>query len=339
MQVRTFVADTAHLAMAQVREELGPEAVIIALDQAARGRGVVIRAAIEETPVVVETAEEESAPAEPTVYEQRLEQLLASRLRTPVPVRTTGPRFSIKELETALAFHRLPKPMAESLAQAAAAFEGADLELSLARALDRHITLSPLPALPSRPVVVIGQAGAGKTSIAARLALRAKSSGATTVLATLDGGKAGARSQIETYAELIGASAHTVEGAAAARALIEKNQNAQIFFDTAGLNVFSKDELAATADFIAAINADALTVIPAGLDADEAAEVASLAASAGATRFICTRTDAARRMGGLFASAAKLNLSHLTNSPFLGNGVEAPHALKLARLILAGAEA
>ena len=337
MQVRTFVADTAHLAMAQVREELGPEAVIIALDQAARGRGVVVRAAIEDVAAaVVEDVQTEPDPVEATAYEQRLEQMLATRLRTPVPVRTRGPRFSEQELEAALAFHRLPKPMAESLAQAAAAFEGADIELSLARALDRHITLSPLPALPSRPVVVIGPAGAGKTSIAARLALRAKTSGAATVLATLDGGKAGARAQIETYAELIGATAHTVDGATAARALVEKNTSAQVFFDTPGLNPFSKDELAATQDFVTALNAEVLAVIPAGIDADEAAEVAALAASAGATRFICTRTDAARRIGGLFTAAAKLSLSHLTNSPFLGNGIEAPHTLKLARLILAG---
>ncbi len=336
MHVRTFVADTAHLAMAQVREELGPEAVIIAMDTAARGRGVVIRAALDQVEAeIAEPAQEEVV----TPFEQRLEQMLAARLRTPVPVRMAPPAFSVQELTAALAFHRLPEALVQSLAQTAAAFEASDIELSLARALERHITLSPLPILPSRPVVLIGAPGAGKTSVAARLALRAATSGATTVLATLDGAKAGARAQLETYANLIGATAHTIDDANAARALIEKNAGAQIFIDTPGVNIFDRAELSATQALISNLSADALAVIPAGLDADEATELAELYAATGATRFVCTRTDATRRLGGMITAATKLGLSHLTNSPFLGNGVETPHSLKIGRVLLAAGHA
>lgn len=49
MRIRNFSGATAQAAIAQVREEMGEAAVIIAVDQAPNGQGVVVRAAADET--------------------------------------------------------------------------------------------------------------------------------------------------------------------------------------------------------------------------------------------------------------------------------------------------
>ena len=59
MHLRTFTADTARQAIEQVRAELGPQAIIIAIDEAANGTGVIVRAALDGEVTNVERAAEE----------------------------------------------------------------------------------------------------------------------------------------------------------------------------------------------------------------------------------------------------------------------------------------
>jgi flagellar biosynthesis protein FlhF len=75
MKIRTFAAANTPAAMAQIREAMGPAAVIISIDEAANGRGVIIRAAADEAA----HTDPQAAPARSV--EERLEALLAARLR------------------------------------------------------------------------------------------------------------------------------------------------------------------------------------------------------------------------------------------------------------------
>jgi len=78
MRIRTFTAATTQAAMALVRNEMGPAAVIIAIDQAARGQGVIVRAAVDDDlPTAAPTV------ATPPV-EDRLEAFLKARLTGPL---------------------------------------------------------------------------------------------------------------------------------------------------------------------------------------------------------------------------------------------------------------
>lgn len=79
MRIRTFTAATAQAAMALVRNEMGPAAVIIAVDQAAKGQGVIVRAAVDEAA----PAPDQAAPLP---VEARLEALLKARLAWARPV-------------------------------------------------------------------------------------------------------------------------------------------------------------------------------------------------------------------------------------------------------------
>ncbi|MFM9865381.1 MAG: hypothetical protein ACKVRO_17445 [Micropepsaceae bacterium] len=76
MRVRSFTAASTQAAITLVRNEMGPTAVIIAVDQAARGHGVVVRAAVEEMSPAPD-------PVAPPSVEDRLEALLKARLARP----------------------------------------------------------------------------------------------------------------------------------------------------------------------------------------------------------------------------------------------------------------
>ena len=84
MRIKTFTADTMADAMAQVREELGDDAVIVASHQGAKGRGVEVRAAIThtvtpKTPTQAEPAkdlDDEDIQLASEIFEQNLRERL-----------------------------------------------------------------------------------------------------------------------------------------------------------------------------------------------------------------------------------------------------------------------
>lgn len=80
MRIRTFTADSAREAIDYIRAEMGEEAVIISLEEAANGRGVIVRAAMhgeQPDPSLAETSEVSPGAIAP---EQRLERMLLDRL-------------------------------------------------------------------------------------------------------------------------------------------------------------------------------------------------------------------------------------------------------------------
>ena len=85
MQLRTFLAKDMREALANVRTEMGPEAVIVASERA-KGGGIVVRAALDEPETNVEEPQAESAvttEAAPSAYETSYRDGLIRRLREP----------------------------------------------------------------------------------------------------------------------------------------------------------------------------------------------------------------------------------------------------------------
>jgi len=108
-----------------------------------------------------------------------------------------------------------------------------------------------------------------------------------------------------------------------------------IFIDTAGRNPFDPNERESTREFIAAIG-DATLVLPAGLDAAEAVDLAHEFKNLGASRLLITRLDSVRRIGSLLRLAFDSRLP-LANYSASNKVTEAPQPLNpvvLARLIL-----
>ncbi len=281
MRLKLYLAASMAEAMARVRAELGPDALILATRRVADG--VEVTAALEPPP---------------------------PPLAAPDPAR-----------ERLLAYHDVPTPLR-------AALERGSLEAALAAAL----AFAPLPLdRESRPVLLAGPPGAGKTLTVARLATRLVMAGVKPLIITADGQRAGAVEQLAAFTRLLGielvVANHPVT---LGRALARRQPGAPTLVDAPGIDPFDpaqRDEIAVLA---ATGGAAVALVLPGGLHPIEAAELAGAFAEAGATHLIATRLDQARRLGGVLsaAQAGRLALAEAGIGPGAADGL-APLTPKL----------
>ncbi|MDW8445389.1 MAG: hypothetical protein RML45_14840 [Acetobacteraceae bacterium] len=74
--------------------------------------------------------------------------------------------------------------------------------------------------------------------------------------------------------------------------------------DYAGTDPFSDQDGVELAALIQAVGAEGVLVLPAALDAEEAAEIAQAMAARGVKHLLPTRLDLARRLGSVLAAAS-----------------------------------
>jgi len=317
MRLRTFTAPTIADAMQRVRDELGPDAVILSTQRLGRGGGVKVTAGIE-------TVESSSAG-------------LAQGARAAIE--------AIDAVGAALEFHGLPLPIADRLLAAAADLPADDAALALAGALDARFGFAPIVGGPGfaeasgapRPVMLVGTPGAGKTASVAKLATRARLAGRLVTAVTCDTLRAGAVEQLATYTRLLQIPAFRAKDAATlVRALGTAPAGALLLIDTVGSNPLDPRDMRALAELIDAARPELALVLAAGGDVAESAECAAAFAELGATRLIATRIDAARRLGGVLAAAdvGRLSFAEFGVSPQIGDGLLPVNPVSLARLLL-----
>ncbi len=92
------------------------------------------------------------------------------------------------------------------------------------------------------------------------------------------------------------------------RALSQRVPGSIVLIDTAGINPFASAELAELKTLVDVAAANAVLVMPAGQDSEEAAEQAQAFAPLGARHLVPTRLDLARRIGSILAAAAAADL-------------------------------
>jgi flagellar biosynthesis protein FlhF len=254
MRLKLFRAATTAEALAAIRKELGPDAVILGIRR--QGHGVEVSAACEpplEEPVIV-------APA-------------------PRP--------------TPLARHNLPAALAARLSAE-----------RVEEALAREFRFAALPDGTTRPLLLAGPPGAGKTLTAGKLATRAVLAGTPPLIVTTDARRAGAAEQLAAFARILGLAVAVAQTPAAlGKALAARAPGQPVLIDTAGSDPFDAAEAAFLVALIRAAEAEVVAVLPAGLDADEAAELARAYALLGSRLLVPTRLDQARRLGSVLAAA------------------------------------
>lgn len=307
MRLRTFTGRSQAEAMRQVRESLGPDAVILSSQPAADGRGVRITAALEDSPL----DEFDFGP---------------------------GAVVSVERLTDALAYHRVPAALQDSLIAATAGLRAGDETLALAGALDALLSFGSLPEAPrSRPLLLIGPPGAGKTATAAKLCARVRLAGGSARLITLDTVKSGGLAQARAFADALGIPLTPAESPEAlGGALGARSREPFVVIDTVGANPFDEADVAWLGRTAEISDAEPLLVLPAGTDALEAAETAEAFVGAGARGLIVTKLDAARRFGGILSAARAGGLSLLGagTSPEIADGLVGCNPVALARLLL-----
>ena len=345
MQLRTFIANDMREALAQVRAEMGDDAVIVS-SQKAKGGGVMVRAAAESTAQQSEletalAADVEKAETPANDFEARYRQGLIRRLReTPATANRPQRNFDRGELLTLLRGHRAPDALAHALAESAEKAGLSNMTLALASALDKRVTTQPIELTRSAALLLTGPHGAGKTAVAAKLAAHARMAGRSVKLIAGDAQGAGAVARLQTFAEHLDAPFVVAENAEALGVAVAEASKANelAIIDTAGFDPRNGKARSAFSALAKIDTVEALGVISATGDAEESSEIAAALTSLGARRLVVTGLDLVRRLGTLAAAASEgLALAHVTRSPFVAGGLESLTPLSLARALIEGA--
>ena len=231
------------------------------------------------------------------------------------PEEQLAPAPTDPERERLLAWHGVPPKLAKALA-------AGPLEAALQRCM-RFGSLE-LDAEDARPVLFAGPPGAGKTLTVARLATRLVMAGASPLVITTDGQRAGATEQLAAFTRLLGltliVASHPVT---LARALQRRKPGNPVLIDAQGTDAFNPAQQDEITGLAATANAATALVLPAGLDPAEAADLAAAFATSGASFLIATRLDLARRFGWILsaADAGKLTLAEAGVGPGAADGL------------------
>lgn len=313
MLMRTFVAPTLAEAMERLREELGPEAFVIATDEPEGGPARVVAAAA--------TAAE--ATGDPSASE-------ATGSAPPAADRATTP------LAELFARHGVPERVAALLRRGEIA--GDTLAGNLRPVLAAQFDFAPLaPERSALPMLLAGPPGCGKSSTVAKIAALARGAGRSVRMLTTDTLRAAGGDQLLRYAKAIGCDAAVANSTAELAALMrESDEGVLQLIDTPGLDLVRREDRQALLDWCEAGETTPVLVLPAGHDAEESAETARAFAALGGTTMIATRLDAARRLGNLLAAAQAGSLAFAAAgiSPRIGGGLITLDTDLLARFLL-----
>ncbi|HXC56887.1 MAG TPA: hypothetical protein VNU97_16430 [Rhizomicrobium sp.] len=338
MQLRTFLAKDMREALATVRADMGPEAVIIASEKSKNG-GVMVRAALDEPDAAAPAGREDAAETATIAdFDTHYRDGLLRRLRSqPGGTAKNAARFDRAELLAALHRQRLPDGTAHALAEAAVKAQLTDMTLALASALDARMKPWALDMHEAHALLLVGPNGAGKTAVAAKIAAHARLAGRRTTLVAADSAGAGAVARLETFARHLDCAVTTVQSAAELNALVSEclSKKTFVIVDTAGFDPRDGKARAAFAALAQIGKLETVGVVSALNDAEEISEIVEALAALGAKRLIVTGLDLTRRFGALVAAATQgLALAHVTRSPFIAGGLDSPTSLSLARLLL-----
>jgi flagellar biosynthesis protein FlhF len=311
MRLKTFQARTMTEAMRQIRDALGEEAIIVSTRD---GPGGSVR---------VTAAVEQQNPSFEDVLHGQDEQGYSGE--------------EIIELVTdTLLKHRVPGTVSERIIAASIIQNAKDPKEALQGALEK--TFSFLPAdRQRRPVMLVGPPGAGKTLMAAKLAAKAVMAGERPTVITTDIARAGGIEQLSAFLNILELPLGQAEDTKTLKSVIADAEDAScIIIDTGGLNPFDPQEMKTLARLMTAAEMDAALVLPAGVDAEESAEIALTFEILGVRRIIPTRLDFARRIGGILSAADRggLAFGEASHTPQVANGILLLDSAALAGLLM-----
>ncbi|GAN90876.1 flagellar GTP-binding protein FlhF [Gluconobacter frateurii M-2] len=178
-------------------------------------------------------------------------------------------------------------------------------ELNYKRILSENISFEALDlSADAPPVMVCGVPGSGKTLTIARFATRLALVGISPVVMTTDTERSGALEQLAACTRILGLDLIAVENSEMLENLCRvKRGKIPILIDTGAVVPFDEKGMKILTDLQKAAQASLTLVHPAGEDPAETEETVSWFCKNGASKMIVSRTDCARRLGGIVRGA------------------------------------
>lgn len=306
MRLKTYVANNMDEALAQIRKELGSEAVIVS--SLNEGKKVRVTAAIDQMPLVPE----QSAPK-------------------------ASPRHTQDLLIRIAEYHKMPDDVRDLFIERVSNLSSAHYASGLEACLDKIFQLSPLSlSIPSKtaPIIMLtGSMGVGKSVTLAKMAAELALNGQTCQIMTTDAQKAGALAQMQAYADALSTPIHVMSKPQDLETLCaQRNKGDVLLIDTPGINPFSECDRDLLSTYIMALKHPPILVLPAGGDPTETLEQVEAYKTLGVTKLIMTKMDLVKRLGSLITALIGGNLELCA----LGAGTTLGSLLKPASTHLLG---
>lgn len=323
-----------------VRDTLGEDAIIVATREENGGKAVRVTAAVESdpyTPPLTAREDDDSAPA----FELGTEPAIATDEEghdwLQYDVEDEGSAVA-ERLTDAMLKHAAPEDVIDQVVSCATVMGIEDPHVSLVAAIEHMFGFRPLPQKASaRAFMMVGPPGAGKTLAVAKMAARGVLNGLNMAVITTDTVRAGGVEQLQAFTKLLKIDLKTAQSPKEIAALVEDLHDAdQILIDTPGMNPYDNESIRQIARFAKAGEIEPVLVLPAGSDADEAADIGQIFAAFGVKRIIPTRLDAARRMGGILAAAytGGLNFADASNTAQVAEGLTPLSPQRLSEFLM-----
>ena len=326
MRMKMFAAESFEAAKAMIFAEMGDDAII--LSEREIPGGVEVRAATDKLGGGM-------VPTQPAILTRMGENASPRLAESPLRNR----------VRDSLLWHGAPTRFAERVADAGltGSFEGSEPTAALSAGLETFLTCDPILPLPSEDVLLVGPPGHGRTATAAKLTRRAAVAKAEILPLAADLDATAAGPQLAAYLEQ---EQDQIRAVSTPDALFEtlaaiRKGNQRCVIDLPAIVPFDDEDMASLQDLINVIKAEPVLVISAEGHPEDQAEAARAFARVGIKRAIITKLDTTRRRGGIVSalSAAKISISHLAVTPFIGGGLVPATPTRLAQLLMEDAPA
>lgn len=309
MRLKTFTASTMVDAMEQVRTSLGPDAIIVSTFGGGRGKKVQVTAALDgpsDQKVISHFEGDKSNHAE-------------------------------DQMQDLFEYHRIPERIIRRLGQLREAESPASNVIALAGAIEKIFSFSPLPQKASRPIILIGAPGVGKTVTAAKLLARARLAGYHVAAISTDTIRTGGVGQLSGFIKVLGCPLHTSDSPDDFKDKLAQCANAElIVVDTPGSNPFDSEDMKQLSKFVNVAEVEPVLVMSAGGEIEEAREIGAAFRNIQANRLVVTQLDIARRYGSVLTAAegGNLCLSEFSVGPYIAESLYGIDPVLIAKLLL-----
>ena len=312
MRIKLFSAPTLDEAMETMRAELGPDAVVLSTRE--EDTFAEVRAAVER-PLNHRFAPPVFSEARPTFDENTRERL-----------------------EDVLTWHGAPDIFAERVAMTGLKLMGANADAApaMAAGLEGLIAFAPVTPENGRSVMVVGAPGAGKTSVAAKLALSRPTSegGFKPICADFDG--AGGHARLSAFTGRPDIPLFRTPEALQAHISQRINEGGRVVIDAPAFNPLVGADMERLARLVEMLDVEPVLALSAEGHPQDLEDNARAFRAAGVRRTILTKMDVVRRRGGVFAaiSSARLSIAQLSLTHLVRGGLIPATPLRIARLLL-----
>lgn len=199
-----------------------------------------------------------------------------------------------------------------------------------------HLDLGRRPAA----VFIVGPSGAGKTTLAVRLALEiARAYGLRVVVAGTDVNRAGAPQQLSAFGAAAGIDVRLCYAPGELKAILDHGETDLVIVDTPGHNGTRRDRMAELNAFAqAARRRSMLLALPATTKGSDLNDIVAAYSGAGIDGLVLTRCDETSTFGALASVAieASIGVAYTTHSDQVSDAPRAGDNLALASAVVAG---